>query len=72
MVYPEIAETERVRVLTPPTGRTEVVLDTDMCNEIDDQFALTYAVLSPEHIDLLAVYAAPFMNPRSDSPGDGM
>lgn len=72
MLYPEIAETERVRLLTPPSGKTEVVLDTDTFNEIDDQFALTHALLSPEQIDLLAVYAAPFLNERSDSPGDGM
>lgn len=72
MLYPEITEPERVRLLTPPTGKTEVVLDTDTFNEIDDQFALAHAVLSPERIDLLAVYAAPFMNRRSDSPGDGM
>ena len=72
MVYPEIAETERVRLLTPPTGKTEVVLDTDTYNEIDDQFALTHALLSPERIELLAVYAAPFLNDRSVSPIDGM
>jgi purine nucleosidase len=72
MVYPEIAEADRVRLLTPPTGKTEVVLDTDTFNEIDDQFALTHALLSPEQIDLLAVYAAPFLNERSDSPGEGM
>jgi purine nucleosidase len=72
MMYPEIAETERVRLLTPPTGKTEVVLDTDTFNEIDDQFALTHALLSPEHIDLLAVYAAPFLNERSTSAGEGM
>ena len=72
MVYPEITEHERVRLLTPPTGRTEVVLDTDTYNEIDDQFALTHALLSPDHIDLLAVYAAPFKNERSADPGGGM
>ena len=49
-----------------------MVLDTDTYNEIDDQFALAYAVLSPERIDLQAVYAAPFKNQRSESPGDGM
>ena len=72
MVYPEITEPERVRLLTPPTGKNEAVLDTDTFNEVDDQFALAHAVLSPEHIDLLAVYAAPFKNSRSDSAGDGM
>jgi purine nucleosidase len=72
MMYPEISESERVRLLTPPTGRTEAVLDTDTFNEIDDQFALAHALLSPEQIDLLAIYAAPFKNDRSEGPGDGM
>ncbi|HVU34174.1 MAG TPA: nucleoside hydrolase [Opitutaceae bacterium] len=52
------------------------VLDTDTYNEIDDQFALVYALLSPERIALEAVYAAPFhcpaLNSRSTSPADGM
>ncbi len=57
--------------LTPPTGHVSAVLDTDTYNEIDDQFALAYAVLA-ENIDLEAVYAAPFHNARSSGPGDGM
>jgi inosine-uridine nucleoside N-ribohydrolase len=48
-----------------------MVLDTDTYNEIDDQFALVYALISPE-LDVLAVYAAPFKNSRSRGPGDGM
>jgi inosine-uridine nucleoside N-ribohydrolase len=55
-----------------PSGRVDVVLDTDTYNEIDDQFALVYAMLSKERINLQAVYAAPFHNKRSSSPGDGM
>jgi inosine-uridine nucleoside N-ribohydrolase len=37
-----------------------VVIDTDAANEIDDQFALAWALLRPERLDVLAVYAAPF------------
>jgi len=48
-----------------------MVLDTDTGNEIDDQFALVYALISPE-LDLQAVYAAPFTNNRSTGPADGM
>ncbi len=62
---------ECLRLLEPPQGRMPVVLDTDTYNEIDDQFALVYALLSPE-VDLQAVYAAPFHNDRSSGPGDGM
>jgi len=48
-----------------------MVLDTDTYNEIDDQFALVYALLSPE-LDVQAVYAAPFANERSTGPENGM
>ena len=58
--------------LAPPTGRVDAVLDTDTYNEIDDQFAVAYAILSKQHIKLEAVYAAPYLNDRSTSAGDGM
>lgn len=37
-----------------------VVIDTDAANEIDDQFALAWAALAPERLQLLAVHATPF------------
>lgn len=46
--------------LAAPVGRPRLVLDTDAANEIDDQFALAWALLSAQQLDLLAVYAAPF------------
>lgn len=70
--YPKIDEAVRIKKLAPPTGKIKMVLDTDTYNEVDDQFALAYALLSPEKIDLLAVYAAPFHNDRSANAGDGM
>jgi purine nucleosidase len=54
------------------SGTVRAVLDTDTYNEIDDQFAVVYALLSPERIRLEAIYAAPFHNGRSTGPGDGM
>jgi len=56
--------------------RKKVILDTDTYNEVDDQFALAYAMrlaaeASPK-LDLLSVNAAPFKNSRSTSPLDGM
>jgi purine nucleosidase len=62
----------RLKQLEPPTGRVRMVLDTDTYNEVDDQFAVAYAFLSKEKIDLEAVYAAPFHNRRSEGPADGM
>ena len=49
-----------------------MILDTDTYNEIDDQFALVYALLTPERVNLRGVTAAPFLNDRSTSPADGM
>ncbi len=48
------------------------VLDTDTYNEIDDQFALAYALLARDVVDLQAVIAAPFSNLRAATPGEGM
>lgn len=52
--------------------RKKIILDTDAYNEIDDQFAIAYAMRSPEKIELLSINAAPFLNSRSTSAGDGM
>ena len=65
-------EATRIKKLNPPTGKIRMVLDTDTYNEVDDQFALAYAILSPEKIIVEAVYAAPFKNKRANTPGEGM
>ena len=52
-------------------GVKKIILDTDTYNEIDDQFAVAWAVLS-DKIDLLSINAAPFLNNKSTSPADGM
>src|SRR5690242_7762556 len=72
MNFPILSNEMRQRRLTYPTGKVRMVLDTDTYNEIDDQFALVYALLSPERLKVEAIYAAPFTNNRSSGPGDGM
>lgn len=72
MEFPTLDEGTRIARLAPPTGKVRMVLDTDTYNEIDDQFAVVYSLLSPEHMDVQAFYAAPFHNNRSNGPGDGM
>ncbi len=54
------------------TKKKKIILDTDTYNEIDDQFALAYAMLSPERVNLLSVNAAPFLNSRCKSAKEGM
>ena len=46
--------------LARPRGVPRIVIDTDAANEIDDPFALAWALLSPQQLDLQAIYAAPF------------
>jgi inosine-uridine nucleoside N-ribohydrolase len=72
MAFPQLPTARRLALLEPPAAPVRLVLDTDTANEIDDQFALVYALLSPERITLEAVYAAPFHNERSSGPSDGM
>jgi len=69
--FPRLTEQERLARLEPPRGPVSMVLDTDTYNEIDDQFALVYALLSG-NLRVEAVYAAPYYNTRSTGPGDGM
>ncbi len=71
-MYVHLSEEQRLRMLAPPSGTVHMVLDTDTYNEIDDQFALVYALLSPERLTVEAIYAAPFHNNRSSGPADGM
>lgn len=63
---------QRLKALECPKGPIDMVLDTDAYNEIDDQFAISYALRSREKLNLKALYAAPFLNSRSSSPLDGM
>lgn len=70
--FPALSESQRLKMLQPPAQKpVAMVLDTDTYNEIDDQFAVVYALISPE-LRVEALYAAPFLNDRSTSPADGM
>lgn len=58
--------------LERPQGKIHLVLDTDAANEIDDQYAITYAIKRSDRIEIEAIYAAPFFNSGSTDPLDGM
>jgi inosine-uridine nucleoside N-ribohydrolase len=72
MNFPKISNSTCLERLKPPDGKVRMVLDTDTYNEIDDQFAVVHALLSPERLSVEGIYAAPFFNHRSTSPGNGM
>ena len=69
-IKPEDAQL--IERLKKPTGKVKLVLDTDTFNEVDDQFAVAYALLKPDKFDILGIHAAPFFNDNSVSPEDGM
>ena len=66
-----LTEEQRIRMLARPQGPIHMVLDTDAYNEIDDQFAIAYAIAA-EKLQVEALYAAPFFNGNSTGPEDGM
>ncbi|MEM7128089.1 MAG: nucleoside hydrolase [Chloroflexota bacterium] len=72
MNFPLLTESQRLARLAPPSAPVRMVLDTDTYNEVDDQFALAHALLSPEHLQVEAIYAAPFFNHRAKDPAEGM
>ena len=68
----EQREISLLQRLSKPTGRVDVVLDTDTYNEVDDQFALAYLLCQGQKLNLKAICAAPFHNAKSNGPEDGM
>ena len=67
------ANLTRMEMLRHPVGkRVDVVIDTDAFNEIDDQFAIAYALKSEEKLEVKAICAAPFDNYKVNGPAEGM
>ncbi len=63
---------QRLKNLSVPSHKIDVVLDTDAYNEIDDQFAIAYLLKNSDKLNVKAIYAAPFHNEKSSDPCDGM
>ncbi len=60
MKLPVLDEATMRQRLTPPIGPVRLLIDTDTANEIDDQYALAWAFLSPDICRIEAVTAEPF------------
>ena len=63
---------QRLAMLETPSWPIDIIIDSDTFNEIDDQFAISYALRSQDRLNVKAIYAAPFLNQHSVSPEDGM
>lgn len=60
VTLPPLDPALRERLLAPPSGVVDVVIDTDATNEVDDQLALVWAMLRPDRLNLLALTACPY------------
>ncbi len=58
--FPKLSDAEYQHILRNPSGHVRCVIDTDTRNEIDDQFALAWAFLSQDQLQIEGVYAAPY------------
>lgn len=58
--------------LQVPTTPVDVVMDTDAFNEVDDRFAIAYLLRSKDKLNTKAIYAAPYLHDRVDTPEQGM
>ena len=58
--FPTLSTAQYEALLRLPSGRVRCVIDTDTRNEIDDQYALVWALLSQDRLQIDGVYAAPY------------
>lgn len=58
--FPVLGETLMRERLEPPNGPVRLLIDTDTANEIDDQYAIAWALLSPEACKVEAITTEPF------------
>lgn len=58
--FPRLDEALMEARLGRPGPKPRVIIDTDTANEIDDQYAVAWALLSPERLELEGVTAVPF------------
>ena len=59
-MFPRVSDSRRMEMFSDRPGPARVLIDTDTANEIDDQFALAWALLSPERLDVEAIVAGPY------------
>lgn len=58
--FPKLSDDLMKQRLAPPNGPVRLIIDTDTNNEIDDQFALAWALLSQDQLEIEGILAEPF------------
>lgn len=62
-MFQTLDEVTRIKMLQYPShsNPVDIIIDSDTNNEIDDQFAIAYALLSPERYCVKSIQAAPYV-----------
>lgn len=66
--FPKLSEAELLQRLELPTGKIRLIIDTDAHNEIDDQFAIAWVLLSQDVFDVEGVVAEPYSHRHHREP----
>lgn len=66
--FPKLSEDAMRARLEPPQGRIRLLIDTDAHNEIDDQYAIAWALLSQDRFDIEGVVAEPYSHRHHREP----
>ncbi|MCY3539918.1 MAG: nucleoside hydrolase [bacterium] len=59
-VFQRVGDSRRMEMFEDRPGPARVLIDTDTANEVDDQYALAWALLSPDRIEIEAIVAEPY------------
>lgn len=66
--FPVIPEDRLRHLLEPPTAPVRLIIDTDAHNEIDDQYAMAWTLLSSDRLRLEGVLAEPYSHGHHRAP----
>lgn len=71
-LFPVLSPERRRQMLQIPQNKVKALIDSDTANEMDDQFAISLALLLPDKLDVQAITAAPFAHAGKTEPPEGM
>lgn len=66
--FPKLSEDTMRQRLALPSGKIRLIIDTDTHNEIDDQYAIAWALLSQDALEIEGVLAEPYSHQHHKEP----
>lgn len=66
--FPQLTPDEMRQRLEPPTGKVRLIVDTDAHNEIDDQYAIAWVLLSQDVFEVEGMVAEPYSHRHHREP----